>query len=63
MFVFVRSSTTEKFLFVVSGECYFNVGSAFFLFNERGECFDVLGVFFFFFDRTFFFSIGTWVDN
>ena len=36
----MRSSTTEKFLFVVGGECYFNVGSAFF---------------FFFWNRTFFF--------
>ena len=48
-FVFVRSSTTEKFLFVVGGECYFNVGVPFFfLFDERGECFGALGVFFFF---------------
>ena len=29
-FVFVRRSATEKFLFVVGGKCYFNVGSAFF---------------------------------
>ena len=54
-FVFVRSSTTEKFLFVVGGECYFNMGSAFFFFlmNVRS----VLGYqecFFFFLDRNFF---------
>ena len=48
-FVFMRRSTTEKFLFVVGGECYFNVGCAFFFF----------GIEHFF----FFFSIGTWVDN
>ena len=66
-FVFVRSSNSEKFLFVVGGECYFNVGSAFFFFlDEHGECFGVVEVFLFlflFFDRTFFFSIGMWVDN
>ena len=47
-FVFVRSSATKRFLFVMGGECYFNVGSAFFFLMNVGSVLVYWECFFFF---------------